>query len=287
MNETREENEIIGFQADLVIDGFAYRVNLSDIEEIGKLRLAEILERLIMSGSSGLSTLEDPIIPEFLGSNALTLEDARLDPDFGEFVPSTIPSGYSFSFAHRTTTTFENSLYLEWRKPFDEEYLINAYTRWLEERTSESDVFPFDEIIWRELRMTWRISEATESDLERIVSVSNRESYAWSLYPIVEQPGRLSFFYDIPREDFAFYNRFHDPVFTAAELSIAAIRDRAWERAWIAQGADSIYATSEAIDIFIPIENTEIGFSVLYDDILIAVHMEGITPEQARAMFRS
>ena len=287
MNEAIEDDEIVGFQADLVLDGFAYRVNLSDTKEAGKWRLTEILEKLIMGGSSGLSTLDNPVIPEILGSNALTLEDARLDPDFGEFVPLNIPGSYTFTFANRTTTQFENSLYLEWRKPFDEEYLIDAYNRWIDERTSESEILPFDQIIWREMRMTWQISEATEFDLERLVSASDQESYVWSLYPIVQQPGRLSFFYDIPNEDFAFYNRFHDPVFSAEELSLAVIRAREWERVWIAQGADSIYATSEAIDIFIPIVNTEISFSVLYDDVLITVHMEGITPEQARAMFRS
>jgi len=178
-------------------------------------------------------------------------------------------------------------LYLEWRKPFDYEYLLDAYTRWIEERTSESEVFPFDQIIWRELRMTWRISEVTENDLERVVSTGDHESYVWALYPIVQQPGRLSSFYDIPTENFAFYDRFHNPVFTAAEFSLAVIRAREWERVWISQGADSIYATNEAIDIFIPTVNTEIAFSVLYDDVVITVHMEGITPEQARAMFRS
>jgi len=287
MNEALEEDDIVGFQADFVLDGFAYRINLSDTEEVGKLRIAETLDKVILGGSSGLTTLDNPVIPDILGSNALTLEDARLDPEFGEFVPLTIPRSFNFTFANRTTTAFENSLYLEWRKPFDEEYLIDAHTRWLDERTLESDVLPFDDIIWREMRMTWRISEATESDLERIVSASDRESYEWSLYPVVEQPGRLSFFFDIPTEDFAFYDRFLDPVFNASELSLAVIRAREWERVWIAQGADNIYATSEAIDIFIPTVNTEIAFSVLYDDVIISVHMEGITPEQARAMFRS
>jgi len=286
MNRADEEWEYVGFQADFVLDGYAYRVNLADYEEAGKIRMTEILDKLVMGGSSGMSSLENPIIPEGLSNEGLTLAEARLDPEFGAYVPVNTPRDYNFMFAHRSTNQHDNSLYLEWRMPFPHEYLYDSYTRWVEQRTSDSDVFPFDQITWKELRMTWWIFEATEFDLERIVSVNDRENYAWAYYPIVQLPGELLRFHDVPNEDFRFNDMFQNPVFRAEEFSLEVIRARQWERVWIAQGADGINEASDAADIFIPVEYSEIVLNVLYGDIIVSVHMEGITPEQAWAMFR-
>ncbi|MDR3278661.1 MAG: hypothetical protein LBT12_07790, partial [Oscillospiraceae bacterium] len=147
----RENDGVAFFQAEFVLSGVAYRVELHDSEEAGGARLSGIVFSIIKSGAADLSALENPDVPE-LRFDQLTLDAARQEPDFGAFIPNHIPDGFVFESAYRVVRPDTNSLSVHWGRP--DNYLeIN-------------------------------ISEVRERDLERVVRPDEREKYDMSLYPI-------------------------------------------------------------------------------------------------------
>ena len=144
-------NDTIYFQSEFMLDGIAYRISMYDNMTDGQTRMTELVNAIIRNGAADLSVLADPVIPD-QRFDELTLDEARLDPDFGAFIPSSVPSGFEFESSYRVVTTRENSLSAHWGKP-------NNY-------------------------MEFRILTASEYDREHIVSVNEREKYDMSLYSI-------------------------------------------------------------------------------------------------------
>jgi len=151
------------YTASFEIDGIAYRVKLHDDSEgdEGQNRLSAIVGEIIRNGAADLIVLADPVIPE-LRNDRLTLTEARMDPDFGAFIPGNIPPQFGFESAYRFINQDTNALFVLWG-------------------TGRMDT------------LHWQISRPTEHDLRRIVSADQRERFDMSLYSI-------PFFDSIPEE---------------------------------------------------------------------------------------
>ena len=177
-------------RAEFVLGGIGYNVRYFDYDrEIAKERLTALVNRIIYGGTPDWSVLADPIIPE-LRNEEMTLEQARIDPDFGAFMPVNIPQGFIFDSGRRTLNQWDNSIRANWHR------------------------FPtFDNIFWT-------VAEPHEFDLERIVSANDRHKFDVSLYSI---PWMDS----VPSEIIDYLG---NPVFLAEEISLEIIQARAqWE----------------------------------------------------------
>jgi len=145
------------FRADFALNGITYRIETSDIPAIrsddgernGMERLTELVNKIIVNDAADLSVLADPVIPE-LRNEGLTLAEARLEADFGAFLPHNIPAGFTFESAHRLVNTRDNSLFTSWSSGFD--------------------------------FISWHVRTPLESDLWDVVSVNDREKFDVSLY---------------------------------------------------------------------------------------------------------
>ena len=175
------------------------------------------------NGSVDPSILDNPVIPE-LRDEQVSISEARSDPDFGEYLPISVPVPFQFDNARRFINQETNSL----------------MTFWGADRAES---------------IRWFVSMPTQHDIAHIVSVHEHEKYDLSLYSI---PWAFS----VPDE---FHYYFQSPVFLAEELTIDVIRARTiWESS--RSGATPGWQTSQ--------------FSVLYDNVLITVSMNGVSPEQ-------
>ena len=135
-----------------MVDNIAFRVKLYDNMIAGQLRLTGFVNDIIYYGAADLSVLGDPVIPE-LRNDTLTLGEAQCDPDFGSYLPKTVPSRFVFELARRFINQDANGLYVLWTVGLGG-------------------------------NLSWNISKATDYDYERIVSADDREKYDMSLYPI-------------------------------------------------------------------------------------------------------
>ena len=109
-------------------------------------------------------------VQEWLRQDILDLEEARLDPDFGAFVPTVIPGEFYFVVAARFVTPDEfpwwhpyfgdvrNGLSMGWDTPSGTDYVTGS--------------------------ISLLISEVTEHDLTRIVSADNREAWETDSNPV-------------------------------------------------------------------------------------------------------
>jgi hypothetical protein len=178
------------YTASFKMDGIAYSIKLHDNDAGGNglNRLSELVNAIIKNGAPDLSVLSDPAIPE-LRDEALTLVEARSDPDFGAYLPEGIPSRFSFESAQRLINQEKNSLLALW-------YTEAGYDT-----------------------IRWDVSKATETDLAHIVSADEREKYDLSLYPIPLADS-------VPDELWEYVNT---PVFLADELSLDIIKARAYQ----------------------------------------------------------
>ena len=149
----KENDGIALYIASFILEGVAYNIHLhdNDIGNSGVDRLTQIVNDIIFYGAADLSVLNDPVIPE-LRDETLTLEEARRDPDFGVYMPSNVPTRFSFDSALRFINQRANSLSVYWLTGYDS--------------------------------INWHISKATEYDLGHIVSPGETEKYDLSLYPI-------------------------------------------------------------------------------------------------------
>jgi len=272
-------DDVMSFRAEFMLDNFVYRVLFRDYAESGQAWMTEIVSGIIRSGTEGLAVLADPVIPE-LRSEQMTLAEARLDPDFGAFVPSDIPDELIFEFAHRSLTQHDDILWIEWQVPQDYDDLYDRYTQWIAARSPDAPVDPFEEIFWGGTSLRWRVSTVREFELERIVSVNAPEQYDWSLYPLVARPGDLRKFHEIPD---AYWFVFHEPVFLAEEFTLDVVQAREMMRVWIIQAIDGSYS-DDMREIFIPVERYELEFGVLFGDTLVHVSSVGVSVEEVWAM---
>jgi len=177
---------IITFQANFKLDDLAYRVIIEDNREDGPARLAELVNALILGGGADLNALDYPSVSG-LRYDELGLNEARLDSDFGAFVPLKVPDNYVLETAFRTKDTRSNHLQLFWEKTNG----VHFYA-------------------------VWNISKPSEEDLGRIVSVSDRAKYDMSLYP---------YFWRAPLPS-GIEPYFYNPVFRAEELTFDVVRAR-------------------------------------------------------------
>jgi hypothetical protein len=119
-----------------------------------------------------------------------TVAEAREDPDFGAYVPSSSPTGLEEDFARRYK--FEDAadyLLVSWLGGYGNEY---------------GD-------------LQWIASTVTDEALTRVVSPDEREKYDVSLYPI---PWSAS----VPREN---WMTFEEPVFRIGDLTRELVEARA------------------------------------------------------------
>ena len=103
----------------------------------------------------------------------------------------------------------------------------------------------FDSIMW------W-VSRPTQHDLARVVSVHDREKFDLELYPI---PWMDS----VPDE---LINYVSNPVFLAEELTFEIVQAR------VIRSLEPGYV------------GVSIRFSILYDDVIVHIDTQGVTPEQ-------
>ena len=111
-----------------MLDGIGYTVTLSGAPAEGPAMIEELVRSLIESGPADLSVLANPEIPE-LRSDHITVEEARLDPDFGMFMPANIPIGMRPGITNRMVTQYSNYLLASWDGP------ANAHFRWMIRKT--------------------------------------------------------------------------------------------------------------------------------------------------------
>ena len=142
--------------ADFMIDGLHYRVRLNNFYlDEGKERLTEIVNWLIVTGPPDFSVLDDLHVPEF--RQYLTMEQARLDPDFGNFIPAEMPYGFFNIFAIRQSSS-------QW----GESLIVHSSS-------------PFTRPIGF---LSWWIATPDELTFERLVSVDNKHLFDVSIEPM-------------------------------------------------------------------------------------------------------
>ena len=223
----KKNDGIALYIASFEMDGIIYNIKLhdNDIGNTGLNRLTAIVNDIIYYGAADLSVLSDPVIPE-LRDERLTLNEARNDPDFGVYLPKSVPSRFAFESAHRFINQDTNSLFVYWYVGLD--------------------------------YIDWRISKTIDYDIERVVSLGEREKYDMALYsiPLAES---------VPRELREYVD---NPVFLAEELTLDAVKARAF---WIDNDRGDT-------------PGWHMRFSVLYGDIVVEVNIKGATPEQVWEM---
>jgi hypothetical protein len=219
----KKNDGIALYIASFEMDGIIYNIKLhdNDIGNTGLNRLTGIVNDIIYYGAADLSVLSDPVIPE-LRDERLTLNEAQNDPDFGVYLPKSVPSRFGFESAHRFINQDTNSLFVYWYVGLD--------------------------------YIDWRISKTIDYDIERIVSLGEREKYDMALYSI-------PFAESVPRELREYVD---NPVFLAEELTLDAVKARAF---WVDNDRGDT-------------PGWRMRFSVLYGDIVVEVNIKGATPEQ-------
>lgn len=116
-----------------------------------KEELMTLTSLLIKNGIVDLTKITPTSIPEWVDSD-LTIEEARLDSDFGSYVPKNIPSGYIFESSKRIISQNTNTLLITW---------ING-SKYIE----------------------YSVMRLKNEDKTRIVDINKQETYDLALYPI-------------------------------------------------------------------------------------------------------
>ena len=151
------------FDAWFDLHGVRHHVCFNSTLYNGQLLMTNIVNQLILNGIEWIALLKEPIIPE-LHNDWLTLAQAKLDPDFGEYLPQTVPGGFVFERSRRFMNQDWNYLFVEWRAPPDYDYLYELYRQWVTSRGSDVGVWPFDEIFWADDVITWYVTMETAID---------------------------------------------------------------------------------------------------------------------------
>ncbi|MCL2843532.1 MAG: hypothetical protein FWE28_08760 [Oscillospiraceae bacterium] len=259
-------------EAEFMLDDFLYRVELQGEDKIrAQTQMTTMVAQLIQGGTAGIHVLLDPDLPE-LRRESPSLEEARLDPDFGAFVPNNTPEELTFNFASRWVGQHDDYLLLEWEAPLDYDRFRAIYQRWATEHEGKP-LWPFDQLFWQGGTVWWEISRVTEADLERIVSAGAPELYNWGLVPYVETMWQH---YEPMITDTMFR-----PVFLAEELTLELVQARLHQRDLPRQ----IMCGSLTDEPFGYVPTDEMEFGVLFGDILVRVTTRDTSAEQLWAMF--
>lgn len=135
--------------ANFTLDDVGYYVEITGGDSEKEIFL-DIIVRIISGGSADFTIL-DPVIPE-LREDYLTLKEAYADTDFGEYLPTTLPSDFVFESALRFINQENNYLNVNWTQGMD--------------------------------YIECTVSYLNENDKNRITSVTDTQNYDLSLYPI-------------------------------------------------------------------------------------------------------
>ena len=132
---------------------FAMDVSMENLEQ-AKEEFHRVLECFAYyeEGKPDLSIIVPEEIPELTEQMFDTLAEAQAEPDFGRYLPSELPTGFSDAIIRRFE--FQNS-----------NYLSGMWSRGLDD-------------------LTWVIEPYREDDAHRLTSVNDKENYDLSLYPI-------------------------------------------------------------------------------------------------------
>ncbi|MCL2286598.1 MAG: hypothetical protein FWC32_09585 [Firmicutes bacterium] len=169
------------------INGVFYRIQLYDYAEGdgGVNRLTEIVNTIIVNGPADLSVFADPVVPE-LQDDRMTIEEARLDPDFGRFLPVYVPEGFTPDEARRVIDQHFNGIFAHW-------HLMGEMSS-----------------------ISWQVSLAAEHDIANVVSINERQKFDLSLYSV-------PFAETVPEQYSQFVM---NPVFLAEEITLDAVQSR-------------------------------------------------------------
>jgi hypothetical protein len=140
--------------ASFKMSGLGYYVELGGSESEKEKLLEEfssLVGLLIRGGPADVSLFDDPAVPE-LRNERMDLDQARSDPDFGMYLPASLPAGFSFESALRFIDQDSDYLYATWYKGL-------GY-------------------------IDWQVSRFEEEDEKRLTSVEDIQNYDLALYPI-------------------------------------------------------------------------------------------------------
>ena len=196
------------------------------------------------------------------------LEEARLDPDFGAFVPLAIPEGFIFREALRFETPGAEWFLAVW--PGVGQADAGLLVEWSISEGEWRSASPCELSIYGGT-FSWLISEATEGDLARLVSADNGE--AWDVTQrspsdiddsVVRVPATPTEIVELP-----FWRGVQNPVFLAEDLTFEIVEARL---AWVDFEGYAHWASRGD------------GFGVLFGDVLVRASTWDISPEQLWAM---
>jgi len=138
------------------IDEIFYAIQVVDDLDSGKAHITELINQLIANGSVDLSAFDAVIIPVW-GDTSLTIEEARSDVTFGQYVPRSCPEGFELDWANRAITPHENDLRLQWR-PAGLPYVTDYIHMWIRKAEDVHDLI--------------------------VVAIDNPAAYDWSYHPV-------------------------------------------------------------------------------------------------------
>ncbi|HHT94304.1 MAG: hypothetical protein GX257_07495 [Clostridiales bacterium] len=145
-----EDDDHNHYYASFELNGVGYSLNASG-DETAKDELSALVGFLIKGGAPDLDAITPTAIPE-LREDALTLDEARSDTDFGAYIPINIPAGFNFESSMRFKNQERNNLRVTWVNGMD--------------------------------YIEWKVSYLMPDDKPRITSTEQTENYDLSLYPI-------------------------------------------------------------------------------------------------------
>lgn len=150
------DNGTCRLQAEAKINGYNFLFTMStdaDSLDVSKESFQNILERFARyeEGKPDLSQITPTAIPEYF-DKTLSFSDAQADPDFGSYMPSSVPNGFTESSIRRY-------------KDYNSDYLYGLWTKGMSE-------------------LRWQVSAYSEADEARLTTVEDTENYDLSLYPI-------------------------------------------------------------------------------------------------------
>jgi hypothetical protein len=108
------------------IDGIYYMLEVYGNDDISSDKNFEIIvNNFIKNINTDLSLFDNPEIPEMSFEWIESEEKARLDFDFGKYIPENIPAGFSFSSAYREINQNFDGLDITWVSNVNPENIIN------------------------------------------------------------------------------------------------------------------------------------------------------------------
>jgi hypothetical protein len=152
-NPNKDGDSYVACFATFGLNDISYYVELSGsetVEEAVKNEISDIVVLLIEGNVTDLNVFH-PVIPE-LRNESLSIDEARADADFGQYIPKTLPKGFGFEFANRFINQQTNSLFVNWTKGIND--------------------------------IRWSISIVNEHDKKRVTAVTDTKNYDLKLYPI-------------------------------------------------------------------------------------------------------